>query len=82
LDWLGVHLKVDTGWWRRTEGSQGRLAADFVRHAMKLKAERVVLLLKVDFDSAKTRTDLFRDQLIPKVIAADRRGPSRASRWM
>jgi hypothetical protein len=85
LDWLGVHLKVDTGWWRRTEGSQGRLAADFVRHAMKLKAERVVLLLKVDFDSAKTRTDLFRDQLTfaGKIVLLDRikwfNGPSSPS---
>jgi hypothetical protein len=36
-------------------GCQGRLAADFVRHAFKLRVERVILLLKVDFDSGKTR---------------------------
>jgi hypothetical protein len=55
-------------------GIQGRLAADFVRHAFKLKAERVILLLKVDFDSGKTRTDLFRDQLTfaGKIVLLDR----------
>jgi hypothetical protein len=66
-------------------GCQGRLAADFVRHAFKLRAERVILLLKVDFDSGKTRTDLFRDQLTfaGKIVLIDRikwfAGPSSPS---
>jgi hypothetical protein len=66
-------------------GVQGRLAADFIRHAFRLKAERMILLLKVDFDSGKTRTDLFRDQLTfaGKIVLIDRirwfAGPSSPS---
>jgi hypothetical protein len=57
-------------------GSNGRsqLAADFISHALKLEARRVIMLLGVDFDSAKTRTDLFRDcpQLSRKIVLIDR----------
>jgi hypothetical protein len=55
-------------------GPASRLAAEFIRHAFKLKAERLILLLKVDFDSGKTRTDLFRDQLTfaGKIVLLDR----------
>ncbi|MGC2784076.1 MAG: hypothetical protein WA397_09640 [Roseiarcus sp.] len=66
-------------------GAQGRLAADFIRHAFRLKAERIVMLLRVDFDSGKTRTDLFRDRLIyaGKIVLLDRikwfEGPSSPS---
>ena len=50
------------------------MAAEFIRYAFKLKAERMILLLKVDFDSGKTRTDLFRDQLTfaGKIVLLDR----------
>jgi hypothetical protein len=41
-------------------GKGGRQAVKFIRHAFKLEVERMILLLKVDFDSGKTRTDLFR----------------------
>jgi hypothetical protein len=66
-------------------GVSGKLAAEFIRHAFKLKAERMILLLKVDFDSGKTRTDLFRDQLTfsGKIVLIDRikwfAGPSSPS---
>lgn len=55
-------------------GVSGKLAAEFIRHAFKLKAERLILLLKVDFDSGKTRTDLFRNQLTfaGKIVLLDR----------
>lgn len=43
-------------------GSRGTLAHKFIRHALALtKAQRgkVAMLLRVDFDSAKTRSDVF-----------------------
>ena len=40
---------------------RGKLAADFVRHAIGLDVRLVAMLLRIDFDSAKTRADLFRD---------------------
>jgi hypothetical protein len=39
----------------------GRLACAFIRHALSLDARIVATLLRVDFDSGRTRTDLFRD---------------------
>jgi hypothetical protein len=55
-------------------GKGGRQAVKFIRHAFKLEVERMILLLKVDFDSGKTRTDLFRDQLMfaGKIVLLDR----------
>jgi hypothetical protein len=40
-------------------GKQGKLAEDFIWHALALKIPHVVLLLPVDFDSALTRSRLF-----------------------
>jgi hypothetical protein len=43
-------------------GDRGKLGCEFIRHALALEGVRhVVLLLPVDFDSAITRTGLFRD---------------------
>jgi hypothetical protein len=55
-------------------GKGGRQAVKFIRHAFKLEVERMILLLKVDFDSGKTRTDLFLDQLTfaGKIVLLDR----------
>jgi hypothetical protein len=66
--------RVDTIATNPPYGVGGKLAVDFIRHAFKLKAERLILLLKVDFDSGKTRTDLFRDQLTfaGKIVLLDR----------
>jgi hypothetical protein len=41
-------------------GSQGKLACQFINHALEL-VPIVAMLLRVDFDSARTRTSLFRD---------------------
>jgi hypothetical protein len=41
-------------------GQRGATACDFIEHGLGL-ARHVVLLLPIDFDSAKSRTHLFRD---------------------
>lgn len=38
------------------------LACQFIRHALALKVRTVAMLLRVDFDSAKTRRDIFADE--------------------
>jgi hypothetical protein len=43
------------------EDKRGQIAADFIRHALSLPVRVVAMLLRNDFDSAKTRVDLFRD---------------------
>jgi hypothetical protein len=43
------------------DDKRGQIAADFIRHALSLPVRTVAMLLRVDFDSAKTRVDLFRD---------------------
>lgn len=67
------------------------LAVDFIRHALQLKGIRTVaMLLRVDFDSAKTRRDIFRDEprFWAKVTLLDRimwfdgpSGPSDNHAW-
>jgi hypothetical protein len=54
-------------------GLGGRLACQFISHAIKL-APLVAMLLRVDFDSGKTRTHLFRDcpAFAGKVVLLDR----------
>ena len=40
----------------------GRLACRFLRHALSLRVPVLAALVAADFDSASTRTDLFRDE--------------------
>jgi hypothetical protein len=40
---------------------RGALASAFIAHAIRLDVRLVCMLLRVDFDSAKTRAPLFRD---------------------
>ena len=54
-------------------GRNGRLACAFIAHALEL-APLVAMLLRVDFDSGKTRTPLFRDcaTFAGKIVLLDR----------
>jgi hypothetical protein len=54
-------------------GPSGRLACAFIEHALKL-VPIVAMLLRVDFDSGKTRTHLFRDcaAFTHKIVLLDR----------
>ena len=54
-------------------GASGRLACQFIAHALEL-APVVAMLLRVDFDSGKTRTKLFRDctAFDHKIVLLDR----------
>ena len=69
---------------------RGTLACDFIRHALTLRVRTIAMLLRVDFDSGKTRAGLFRG--IPtfagKIILIDRikwfpgkKGPSDNHAW-
>jgi hypothetical protein len=65
-------------------GLGGRTAHAFIRHALKL-VPTVFMLLRVDYDSGKTRTDIFANNLdfVGKVVLLDRirffQGPSSPS---
>jgi hypothetical protein len=72
-------------------GASGRLACNFIAHAIEL-VPVVAMLLGVDFDSGKTRTHLFRDcrAFAGKVVLLDRipwfaregkAGPSENHAW-
>ena len=72
-------------------GGGGRLACQFITHALEL-APVVAMLLRVDFDSGKTRTNLFRDcqSFDRKIVLLDRitwferegaAGPSENHSW-
>lgn len=54
-------------------GHSGRLACAFIEHALKL-VPIVAMLLRVDFDSGKTRVHLFRDcyAFTGKIVLLDR----------
>jgi hypothetical protein len=54
-------------------GKGGRLAYKLIAHALEL-ASTVAMLLRVDFDSGKTRADLFRDckHYAHKIVLLDR----------
>lgn len=54
-------------------GVGGRLACQFIEHALAL-VPHVAMLLRIDFDSAKTRVNLFRDHqdFAGKIILLDR----------
>ena len=64
---------------------RGRSACDFIRHALSLEPRIVAMLLRIDFDSGKTRADLFRDHpaFAGKIVLLDRikwfEGPSAPS---
>jgi hypothetical protein len=71
---------------------RGELACAFVRHALASSVGLVAMLLKVDFDSAKTRIGLFRDnpRFAGKVVLLNRivwfepegaAGPSENHAW-
>jgi hypothetical protein len=53
---------------------QGKLACEFIRRALALDVRVIAMLLRVDFDSARTRTDLFRDceRFAGKIVLLDR----------
>jgi hypothetical protein len=55
-------------------GGQGLLACRFIRHALTLNVRVVAMLLRSDFDSGKTRVDLFRDcpRFAGKIVLLDR----------
>jgi hypothetical protein len=54
-------------------GIHGKLACEFIAHAIEL-APTVAMLLRVDFDSGKTRTNLFRncEHFVHKIVLLDR----------
>src|SRR6516162_1069916 len=54
-------------------GTGGRLACKFIEHALEL-VPVVAMLLRVDFDSAKTRVHLFRDNphFVHKIVLLGR----------
>jgi hypothetical protein len=71
-------------------GPAGRLAAAFVRKALTFDVRLVAMLLRIDFDSGKTRADLFRDnpRFAGKLVLLDRikwfegpAGPSDNHAW-
>jgi hypothetical protein len=74
-------------------GPEGRrdLACEFIRHALALPVRLVAMLLRVDFDSGKTRVDLFRDNprfagkitLLDRIVWFERKGaaPSDNHAW-
>jgi hypothetical protein len=69
---------------------RGLLACAFIRHALTLDVDTVAMLLRADFDSGKTRVDLFRDNptFAGKIVLLDRikwfpglSGPSDNHAW-
>jgi hypothetical protein len=73
-------------------GASGKLASQFIAHAIEL-APVVAMLLRIDFDSGKTRTNVFRDckAFAHKIVLLDRivwferegaPGPSENHCWM
>ena len=73
-------------------GFNGRLAVRFIEHAITTSVPIVAMLLRVDFDSGKTRTHLFRDNpywahkivLLDRIVWFEREGgaePSENHAW-
>ena len=67
------HSHIDAICTNPPYGSGGRLACQFIAHALDL-VPVVAMLLRIDFDSGKTRTPLFRDcpTFAQKVVLLDR----------
>ena len=72
------------------EDRRGLLACSFIRHALALDVRIVAMLLRVDFDSGKTRRDIFADcpAFAGKIVLLDRikwfpgeSGPSDNHAW-
>jgi hypothetical protein len=72
-------------------GTSGRLACEFIRHGLEL-VPVVAMLLRVDFDSGRTRTNLFRNcrafdrkiVLLNRIVWFERKGaagPSDNHAW-
>lgn len=53
--------KVDAICTNPPYGGGGRLATQFIQHALDLDVDVVAMLLPIDFDSGSTRVHLFRD---------------------
>jgi hypothetical protein len=72
--WSGLHHhNVDGVCTNPPYGVQGKLACQFITHALAL-VPVVAMLLRVDFDSGKTRVHLFRDckAFAHKIVLMDR----------
>jgi hypothetical protein len=67
------HSRVDAVVTNPPFGRGGRLACQFIAHALEL-VPIVAMLLRIDFDSGKTRTNLFRDckAFAHKIVLLDR----------
>jgi hypothetical protein len=67
------HSQIDGICTNPPYGLGGRLACKFIAHALDL-APMVAMLLRIDFDSGKTRTTLFRDcgSFDRKIVLLDR----------
>ena len=57
-----------------TNPPYGRRADEFIRHALTMPVNIIAMLLNIDFDSAKTRVDMFRDnrRFALKIVLLDR----------
>ena len=73
-------------------GKRGELAEAFIRHALELEPPIAAFLLRVDFDSAKTRRDIFQNcpffagkiVLLDRIVWFEREGaasPSENHAW-
>jgi hypothetical protein len=85
------HLRIDSICTNPPYGVGGRLACRFIVHAIEL-VPVVAMLLRVDFDSGKTRVGLFRDcpafdrkiVLLDRIVWFEREGapgPSENHAW-
>ena len=67
------YARIDSVCTNPPHGYQGKLACQFIIHALEL-VPVVAMLLRVDFDSGKSRTGLFRDcaAFDRKIVLLDR----------
>jgi hypothetical protein len=92
LDWRKPFPAVDAICTNPPYGGRGSdLAAKFIRHALTLDIRVCAFLMRVDFDSGKTRRDVFADcpsfvgkiTLLDRIVWFDRPGaaPSENHAW-
>jgi hypothetical protein len=75
------HDRIDAVVTNPPFGKSGKLACQFIAHALEL-VPIVAMLLRIDFDSGKTRTNLFRDcpafahqiKLLDRIVWFEREG--------